>query len=194
MADIGDLMKRAFAGGGEQGDVSPGTDAELPAHAGGGRPGSPSPRTHLWNMPRRPKCPDRTSRPAMQGQAASTLLTAPEAERMVEGLQQFGPEQVGSVKWMQQHDWVEKLNLQAHHNARSHQVRPQRRPRPPPAPCPTPWRGPRAHYRSRRSAAGRVCDGVPLEPRQDGRSHPRASGHRGLEGEAPPAPQAAPGE
>ena len=60
----------------------------------------------------------------MQGQPASTLLTAPDAERMVECLEQFGPEQVGSVKWMQQHDWVEKLNLQAHHNARSHQVRP----------------------------------------------------------------------
>lgn len=48
------------------------------------------------------------------------LLTAPEAERMVEGLQMFQVEDVGSAKFMAQHDWIEKLNLQAHLNAQSH--------------------------------------------------------------------------
>jgi hypothetical protein len=40
-----------------------------------------------------------------------------EAERYAEGLQKFTIEQVGSYEWMEQHRRLEKLNLQAHHNA-----------------------------------------------------------------------------
>lgn len=57
----------------------------------------------------------------LQG-GSQTLLTAPEAERMVEALERFDIAKIGTIKWLTQHDWIEKLNLQAHHNARSHQV------------------------------------------------------------------------
>lgn len=40
-----------------------------------------------------------------------------EAERFVEGLKKFTIEEVGSYEWMEQHRRLEKLNLQAHHNA-----------------------------------------------------------------------------
>eukprot|EP00898_Chlorokybus_atmophyticus_P008829 jgi/Chlat1/8948/Chrsp94S08253 len=48
------------------------------------------------------------------------LLTAPEAERLVEQLTPYPIDQVGSSKWLRQHNWVGELNLQAHHNALSH--------------------------------------------------------------------------
>ena len=49
--------------------------------------------------------------------AQQVVLTAPEAERMIESLCSFNVEDVGSPKYMNQHEWVEKLNLQAHFNA-----------------------------------------------------------------------------
>ncbi|GAQ87507.1 hypothetical protein KFL_003580010 [Klebsormidium nitens] len=48
------------------------------------------------------------------------LLTAPEAERLVDQLQPFDVDDVGSMAWLQQHDVLEKLNIQAHHNALAH--------------------------------------------------------------------------
>ena len=69
--------------------------------------------------------------------AQQVVLTAPEAERMIESLSSFNVEDVGSAKYMNQHEWVEKLNLQAHFNA---QARRRRRPSPaatrPPPPAP----------------------------------------------------------
>jgi hypothetical protein len=49
-----------------------------------------------------------------------SLISAPEAERMVEGLRQHTLEQVGTRKWLDQQGWVQKLNVQSHHNARTH--------------------------------------------------------------------------
>lgn len=43
----------------------------------------------------------------------ATLLTAPEAERMIDQIRTYTLEEVGTPKWMTQHDWVTKLNLQA---------------------------------------------------------------------------------
>eukprot|EP00873_Tetraselmis_striata_P028698 jgi/Tetstr1/448962/TSEL_036187.t1 len=48
------------------------------------------------------------------------LVSAPEAERMIEQLKEYPLEAVGTTPWMEQHDWIEKLNLQAHHNAQTH--------------------------------------------------------------------------
>jgi len=48
------------------------------------------------------------------------LLTAPEAEHLINALVELPIEEVGSVKWMRQHEYIEKLNLQAHHNAMLH--------------------------------------------------------------------------
>ncbi|CAG9466309.1 unnamed protein product [Pedinophyceae sp. YPF-701] len=57
---------------------------------------------------------------AGQDGAQASLVSAPEAERMVEALREFGVEDVGNAAWMQQHQHVEKLNLQAHFNAQAH--------------------------------------------------------------------------
>ena len=51
----------------------------------------------------------------MQGQAQKELLTAPEAERMIETLRIFPLEEVGSIAWLSQHEHIEKLNLQVCH-------------------------------------------------------------------------------
>ena len=45
------------------------------------------------------------------------VLDPTEAERFVEKLQKLQVEEVGSAKWFEQHRMIEKLNLQAHHNA-----------------------------------------------------------------------------
>lgn len=45
---------------------------------------------------------------------------APDAERLVESLRQHRIEQVGSADWLEQQGWIEKLNVQSHHNARCH--------------------------------------------------------------------------
>ena len=50
----------------------------------------------------------------------SIVMLAPEAEMLVDGLRCWGIEEVGSRPWMQQREAVEMLNLQAHHNVRSH--------------------------------------------------------------------------
>ncbi|PSC69454.1 Zinc finger MYND domain-containing 10 isoform B [Micractinium conductrix] len=47
-------------------------------------------------------------------------LTAPEAERLVHRLRNFDISEVGSPAWLEQHDAVEQLNLQAHLNAQAH--------------------------------------------------------------------------
>jgi len=52
--------------------------------------------------------------------ASAQLLSAPEAERIVDSLQRFAVADVGSAKWLEQQAWVEQLNLQAQHNAREH--------------------------------------------------------------------------
>jgi len=40
-------------------------------------------------------------------------MHAPEAERLVEGLRAFDPQDIGNAEWMQQHTDIEKLNVQA---------------------------------------------------------------------------------
>ena len=66
---------------------------------------------------------DISSSPHMKiddGQASFDLpvvLSAYEAERFVESMVKFEIEEVGSSKWMEQHERLEKLNLQAHQNA-----------------------------------------------------------------------------
>ncbi|KAF8056136.1 Zmynd10 [Scenedesmus sp. PABB004] len=50
----------------------------------------------------------------------SALISAYEAEQLVQGLQPTAIEQVGDARFMQQHDAIQKLNLQAHHNAQTH--------------------------------------------------------------------------
>ncbi|WIA09269.1 hypothetical protein OEZ85_008677 [Tetradesmus obliquus] len=50
----------------------------------------------------------------------TTLITAFEAEQLIEQLQATTIEQVGSSKFMKQHDAISKLNLQAHYNAQTH--------------------------------------------------------------------------
>ncbi|DBA71627.1 hypothetical protein WJX79_009519 [Trebouxia sp. C0005] len=53
-------------------------------------------------------------------QAGASLLTAPEAEHIIETLRSFGLDQVGSPEWRAQHGQITTLNLQAHHNAQTH--------------------------------------------------------------------------
>jgi zinc finger MYND domain-containing protein 10 len=49
----------------------------------------------------------------------SYIVDPSEAERIVENLSKFKIEDVGSPRWMQQHEKLEKLNLQAHQSAMS---------------------------------------------------------------------------
>ena len=51
---------------------------------------------------------------------ASGFLVAPEAERMIEELRAFPIEDVGSPAWTRQRENLERLNVQAHHNATTH--------------------------------------------------------------------------
>lgn len=48
-----------------------------------------------------------------------SVLNYSEAERLCESLIEYSIDQVGSSAWLQQHKWIEKLNLQAHHSALS---------------------------------------------------------------------------
>lgn len=48
------------------------------------------------------------------------LMSAPEAERVIEQLVEFSLDDVGSSRWMQQQSYISKLNLQAHRNAQMH--------------------------------------------------------------------------
>eukprot|EP00775_Hariotina_reticulata_P002321 gene2321-2629_t len=47
-------------------------------------------------------------------------MSAYEAEQLVEQLHVTSIQQVGSLKFLKQHDAIQKLNLQAHHNAQTH--------------------------------------------------------------------------
>jgi hypothetical protein len=49
--------------------------------------------------------------------SAPPIVDPLEAERQVESLRKFNIEEVGSSAWMQQHEKLEKLNLQAHQSA-----------------------------------------------------------------------------
>ena len=51
--------------------------------------------------------------------SSAPILSVADAERYVEELREFTIEEVGSDKWMAQHERIEKLNLQAHHCAMS---------------------------------------------------------------------------
>ena len=51
---------------------------------------------------------------------AGGFLVAPEAERMIEELRAFPIEDVGSPAWTRQRENLERLNVQAHHNATTH--------------------------------------------------------------------------
>ena len=52
------------------------------------------------------------------GQASGDgFIMASEAERMIEQLKTFGIEDVGSPAWTTQREALERLNVQAHHNA-----------------------------------------------------------------------------
>ena len=44
-------------------------------------------------------------------------INALEAERYIEELRTFSFEQMGSIQWVQQHEWLQQLNIQAHVNA-----------------------------------------------------------------------------
>lgn len=50
---------------------------------------------------------------------SGNILDVSEAERYVEELEKFSLEEVGSSRWMMQHERIEKLNLQAHISANS---------------------------------------------------------------------------
>ena len=51
--------------------------------------------------------------------ADAIFLLAPEAERLIEALQPFPLDKVGTEEWLLQHEVIEKLNMQAHQCARS---------------------------------------------------------------------------
>ncbi|GLC39562.1 hypothetical protein PLESTB_001626800 [Pleodorina starrii] len=57
---------------------------------------------------------------AQGGGVAQALLSAPEAEQIIGQLAPLTIEEVGGPKWHAQHDWIERLNLQAHYNAQTH--------------------------------------------------------------------------
>ena len=48
---------------------------------------------------------------------AAPVLGVDEAERFVEGLEEFSVQEVGSSLWMSQHGKLVKLNMQAHQSA-----------------------------------------------------------------------------
>ncbi|GMH44294.1 hypothetical protein BSKO_12228 [Bryopsis sp. KO-2023] len=53
-------------------------------------------------------------------QAGQGLLSAVDAEWAVQRLREFPVEEVGSSKWMDQRELIDKLNIQAHFNAQTH--------------------------------------------------------------------------
>jgi hypothetical protein len=50
---------------------------------------------------------------------ANSTLSVWEAEHLVKDLIPFSISDVGSEEWMKQHENLEKLNIQAHHNAQT---------------------------------------------------------------------------
>ncbi|GFR49693.1 hypothetical protein Agub_g11843 [Astrephomene gubernaculifera] len=57
---------------------------------------------------------------AQGGGVSQALLSAPEAERIICQLAPLDIAEVGSAKWHTQHEWMDRLNLQAHYNAQTH--------------------------------------------------------------------------
>ncbi|KAG2497473.1 hypothetical protein HYH03_004627 [Edaphochlamys debaryana] len=57
---------------------------------------------------------------AQGGGVGSAVLSAHEAEHIIQQLQPLGIDEIGSTKWYQQHSWIEQLNMQAHHCAQTH--------------------------------------------------------------------------
>ena len=53
---------------------------------------------------------------ALATAAGAPVLSAPEAERLIESLREFHLEDVASAPWMEQRSWVEQLNVQARGN------------------------------------------------------------------------------
>ncbi|KAA0147302.1 hypothetical protein FNF27_07038 [Cafeteria roenbergensis] len=56
---------------------------------------------------------------AVPGEVAGNIMMAPEAERLVEGLEALPLLEYGTDKWVDQHHALERLNAQAHVNARN---------------------------------------------------------------------------
>mmetsp|Transcript_1503 Transcript_1503/g.4396 ORF Transcript_1503/g.4396 Transcript_1503/m.4396 type:complete len:543 (-) Transcript_1503:1108-2736(-) len=83
--------------------------------AGGDRPKSDwsAPAERLGGL-----AVERTADDDDRGFGGAHCLTVDETERLVEGLEEFALEDVGSKKWMKQHANLEKLNQQAHASAR----------------------------------------------------------------------------
>lgn len=73
--------------------------------------------SHQWDISgvRRMKIEEETDVPAASNFPA--IIDAGEAERYIESLRKFELNEVGNHEWMEQHRKLEKLNLQAHHNA-----------------------------------------------------------------------------
>jgi len=57
---------------------------------------------------------------AARNGAGSGFLGAHDAERLISGLSDFNVDDVGSPKWTSQREALERLNVQAHHNAVTH--------------------------------------------------------------------------
>eukprot|EP01031_Cornospumella_fuschlensis_P026726 gene26726-32295_t len=74
--------------------------------------------SHQWDISgvKHMKIEDEVSAPAL---GLPIVIDANEAERYIESLKCFQLGEVGSKAWMEQHRKMEKLNLQAHHNAMS---------------------------------------------------------------------------
>lgn len=73
--------------------------------------------SHQWDISgvRRMKIEETDDVPIASNFPA--VIDAGEAERYIESLRKFDLKDVGSHEWMEQHRRLEKLNLQAHHNA-----------------------------------------------------------------------------
>lgn len=54
---------------------------------------------------------------AVHDDATGGMLVAPEAEHLVQALVPMSVPDVASDKWLTQHGWIERLNMQAHVNA-----------------------------------------------------------------------------
>ena len=55
-----------------------------------------------------------------RGGAGGGFLGAHDAERLIESLRDFEVDDVGSARWTEQRESLERLNVQAHHNAVTH--------------------------------------------------------------------------
>ena len=76
------------------------------------------------------------------GQAG--MLVAPEAEHLIQALRPLAVADVASDRWLTQHGWLERLNMQAHVNVRAARVAARVRPSRSARACCTPARVERA--------------------------------------------------